>query len=171
MPIKIFGLNLIKHYFSMNIDSQLFLSCLSLLLLSCSEFGQNELPECGCKSVSIANIPDKEISNVPIEVQTSGVLFYKDKDLEDRFVPEEKFNNRFWIFRGTDDCYNCQHKFIVCNESVLKGQFDHLRAENNSDSIPVTFTGSLKLMCSDELIVIPADYYYAEIVLASIYLK
>ena len=136
------------------------------LFFSCNN--EEEIPSCGCNSPTINTIPNEDLTNVPIVEQKMGVIFFKDDDVPDPYVPEEEFNNRFWIFQGTEGCTNCQRKFIICNEAILGNQFDFLKQENNNDSVAVSFSGDLKVMCEDQPIVVPGDYYYAEIVLTSI---
>jgi hypothetical protein len=139
---------------------------ISLFAVSC---GSEESPlDCGCNSPTVNTIPNEKLDNIPIEVQKMGVIFFKDDEIPDPFVPEEKFNNRFWIFQGSEGCYNCQRKFIVCNESFIGSEFDNLKQDKNSDSIAIKFTGDLKIMCGKELTIAPADFFYREIVLTSI---
>ena len=136
--------------------------------ISCSGINEEEAqPASGCEFETKNTIPNKTLENVPIEEEKIAVVFFKDDDIQDPFVPEEEFNNRFWIFQGTERCYNCQRKFIVCNENLLDGEFDFLKLENNSDSVAVKFTGDLKDECAEPRIV-PGDFFYAEIVLMSI---
>jgi len=69
------------------------------------------------------------------------VIFFKDDDIPDIFLTDETFNNRFWIFQGTEGYWNWQRKFIICNEDILNNQFDFLKQVGNSDSGAVSFEG------------------------------
>jgi len=138
---------------------------LTVFAFSCKENDKN--PTCGCSSETINTIPNEELDNVPIEEQKIGVILFKDDQIQDPYVKEEEFNNRFWIFQGSEGCYNCQRKLIVCNESLLGEEFDNLKLANSSDSIAVKFSGELKLPCAEPRVV-PGDFFYAEIVLTSI---
>ncbi len=139
--------------------------CLGFTLLFNGCKDNDTPPDCGCESETLATIPNEEIQEVPIEEQKSGLLYYKHPENIDEFLDDEQYNNRFWIFQGTEGCYNCQRHFIVCNESFLDTEYDYLKTVY--DSIPIRFTGSLKLPCSEPFIA-PGDYFYAEIKLNSI---
>jgi hypothetical protein len=138
---------------------------LLFLFFSCSN--EEETPSCGCNSPTINTIPNEDLTNVPIEEQKTGVIFFKDDGIQDPYLQDEEFNNRFWIFQGTEGCNNCQRKFIVCNEGLLGEEFDYLKQLSNNDSIAVKFSGNLKDECTEPFIV-PGDFFYAEIVLTSI---
>ena len=146
------------------------------LAFSCKEDAETPLepPTCSCGGPTWMSIPNEDIKEVPTEEQKSGVIFFKDDEIVERYVPDDRWEQKFWIFQGTEGCYNCQRKFIVCNEGFLNTEFDFLKEKNNSDSIPVIFTGNLMTPCDpdynsdDPVFVAPADFFYAEIVLTSI---
>lgn len=156
-------LNKFKFYFKR--PAVFLLTCLMLLfsLSSCKD--DDTPPSCGCESETVNTIPNENITNVPIEEQKKGVLFYKTSEKIDEYLKEEQFNNHFWVFQGSERCYNCQRNFIICNDEMVGVEFDYLK--NTNDSISVKFTGELKYLCTDPFIA-PGDYYYAEIKLNSI---
>lgn len=133
-----------------------------LIFSSCNK--DQAQPNCGCESVTLSTIPNEDIQEVPIEEQKIGLLFFKRPENLDGFYDEEEYNNRFWVFQGTEGCYNCKRNFIVCNEDLLGTEYDYIK--NSNDSIEVKFTGNLKSPCG--LKILPADYFYAEISLTSI---
>lgn len=137
---------------------------LTLFMNSCKD--DATLPDCGCESETVNTIPNENITNVPIEEQKKGVLFYKTSEKIDEYLKEEQFNNHFWVFQGSEGCYNCRRNFIICNDERVGVEFDYLK--NTNDSISVKFTGELKILCVDEPFIAPGDYYYAEIKLNSI---
>jgi hypothetical protein len=154
----------------------IILILITILNFSCNEESETTLEpkNCGCGGPTWMSIPNEVITEVPFEVQTSGVIFFKDDEIIEPYVPDDRWDQKFWIFQGTQGCYNCQRKFIVCNEEFLKSKFDFLKEENNSDSISVTFEGNLMIPCdtdygpNDPVFIAPADFFYAEIVLTSI---
>lgn len=155
---KLFPLFIILAYTTLNI--------------ACNNDDDNEGPswDCGCDSETYDTVPSEHFPNVPIDVQKSGLLFYKtsekiDYTFDDRVAIEGYYDNRFWITQGTEGCSNCQRNFFVCNEDLLGEEFDYLK--NVNDSIPIIFSGNLKFLCEGPLI-LPADYLYTNIVLDSI---
>ena len=142
--------------------------CLGFTLLFNGCKDNDTPPDCGCESETLATVPSENFPEVPVEEQTSGLLFYKTSanidDFYDYYV-DGYYDNRFWIFQGTEGCYNCKRNFIVCNEDLLGTDYDYLK--NNNDSIEVRFTGNMKRLCEGPII-LPADYTYAEIILTSI---
>lgn len=133
-----------------------------LIFSSCSK--DDSPPNCGCESATLDTVPSENFPEVPVEEQKTGLLFYKTPNNIDGFYDDEQYNNRFWIFQGTEGCYNCRRHFIICNENLLGTDYDYLK--NNNDSIEIKFTGNLKSLCI--LKPIPADYNYSEIKLNSI---
>lgn len=143
-------------------------SLVILLMLSCCNNLDDKLDSCGCESETIDTVPSTNFPEVTIEEQTSGFLFFKKPENVDIIFDDlhnGRYNNRFWIFQGVEGCYNCQRKFVVCNESFLGVEYNFLKISN--DSIPITFTGNLKFLCVEPFIT-PADYFYSEIKLKSI---
>lgn len=134
------------------------------MISSCNE--ESESLTCGCGGPTEITVPTDFFAEVPFEVQTSGVIFFKDDDIIERYVPDNRWEEKFWIIQG--GCTSCERKLIVCNENILGSQFDFLKEENNSDSIPIKFEGNLMIPCGDNPFIAPADIFYAEIVLTSI---
>ena len=125
-------------------------------------------PNCGCESETLDTVPSENFPEVPIEEQKRGLLFYKKPENIDTFYDyyvDGYYDNRFWIFQGTEGCYNCKRNFIVCNEILLGPEYDYLK--NSNDSILISFTGNRKRLCKGPII-LPADYLYSEIKLTSI---
>ena len=135
-----------------------------LIFNSCKDDNNNLDYDCGCNSETLDTVPSDNISEVPDEEQSSGLLFYKTSEKIDGFYDDEQYNNRFWVFRGVEGCHNCQHHFIICNEEMIGAEFDYLK--NTNDSTEVLFTGDLKTLCT--LRPVLGDYFYAEINLTSI---
>lgn len=139
---------------------------LTLLINSCKD--DDTPPDCGCDSETLGTVPSDNFPEVPIEEQTSGLLFYKTSENIDEFYDfyvDGYYDNRFWIFQGVENCYNCQRHFIICNESLLGVEYNYLRTSN--DSIKIRFTGNRKRLCEGPII-LPADILYSEIQLTSI---
>ena len=124
-------------------------------------------PDCGCESETIDTVPSDYFPEVPIEEQTSGLLFYKRVENTDFFDDKHdgRYNNTYWIFKGIEGCGNCRRIHIICNEELLGKDYDFLKT--NNDSIPIIFRGDLKFLCVDPFVA-PADYDYSEIKLISI---
>ena len=124
-------------------------------------------PNCGCESETIDTVPSDYFPEVPIEEQTSGLLFYKRVENTDFFDDKHdgRYNNTYWIFKGIEGCGNCRRIHIICNEELLGKDYDFLKT--NNDSIPIIFRGDLKFLCVDPFVA-PADYDYSEIKLISI---
>ena len=125
--------------------------------------------DCGCESETFETVPSENYPEVPIEIQKSGLLFYKTSEKLDYVfdrVSEGRYNNHFWILQGgAEGCYNCRRNFIICNEHLLGTKYDHLK--NTNDSISISFTGERKRLCVEPFIG-PADYTYSEIKITSI---
>jgi hypothetical protein len=135
--------------------------------MGCNSSDDEKL-NCGCESETIDTVPSDFFPEVPEEEQKSGLIFYKRAENVDNIFDDKhngRYNNHFWILRGVENCFNCKHHFIVCNEDFLGSEFDFLKNEN--DSIPVSFSGDLKFLCVEPFPT-PADYSYSEIKLNSI---
>ncbi len=124
--------------------------------------------KCSCEAETTYTIPNKEFEEVygiPPEEQMSGFLFYKHPEVVDGFADHvEEFKNKFWIFQGTKGCWNCRRNFIVCNEDLIGEQYDYLKQQGVYDSIPIQFSGDVKI--DDECVepfIAPADINYATI--------
>ena len=148
---------------------QLVILCFGIIifLIGCNST-DDEKANCGCESETIDTVPSDNFPEVPVEEQKSGLIFYKRAENVDNIFDDKhdgKFNNCFWIIRGIEGCYNCKHHFIICNKDLIGSEFDFLKTTN--DSIPVSFSGDLKLLCVEPFVA-PADYSYAEIKLTTI---
>ncbi|MEC3905969.1 hypothetical protein VOI54_02955 [Tamlana sp. 2201CG12-4] len=148
--------------------ASVFIICLGLTLIISGCNDDETPPDCGCNSETIYNIPNDDVQ-VPVEEQKTGLLFFKHPENIDGFYDDELYNNRFWIFQGTEGCHNCQRNFIICDENLIGAEYDYLKQQNINDSLQVKFTGNAKRLCLIK--VIPADYDYKEIVLTSIELQ
>ena len=137
---------------------------ITIILSSCNE--GNEQTICGCGGPTEMTVPSDFFEEVPSEVQTSGLMFFKDDKIIERYVPDDRWEHKFWILQG--GCTACQRKLIVCNEGILNDQFEFLKEESNSDSIPIRFEGNIMTACGDNPFIAHADIFYAEIVLTSI---
>ncbi len=144
-----------------------FLCCLGLALFMNSCKDDDTPPNCGCESETIDTVPSDYFPEVPVEEQTSGLLFYKRAENEDFFDDKHdgRYNDAFWIFKGIEGCGNCIRISIICNEELLGSEYDFLKT--NNDSIPIIFRGNLKFLCVEPFVA-PADYDYSEIKLTSI---
>lgn len=139
---------------------------LILFMNSCKE--DDTPPDCGCESETLDTVPSDNFPEVPIEEQTSGLLFYKTSENIDEFYDfyvDGYYDNRFWIFQGVEGCGNCRRHYIICSEELLGSEYDFLKTSN--DSIEISFTGNRKRLCEGP-IVLPADILYSEIKLTSI---
>lgn len=118
-------------------------------------------PDCGCGSETRDTVPSDRLPHVPIEEQTSGLIFYKRAKNIDFFdnIHNGRYNDTYWIFKGIGTNY------IICNEELLGSEYDFLKT--NDDSIPIIFRGDLKFLCVDPFVV-PTKYNYSEIKLTSI---
>ncbi len=144
---------------------------LLLIASSCQEETEpqnNEPPTCGCGGPTEFTVPSDIYPNVPFEVQTSGVIFFKDKDIFERYVPDDRWEQKFWIFQITDGCISCRRNFIICNDQFLNTEFDFLKAENNSDSVPIIFKGNIMIPCAEDAFIGRSDDFYREIELTFI---
>ncbi len=154
--------NLIKKENRLN-KSIIYLLTFTILIFSNCK--NDDTQNCGCDSETLFNIPNEELQ-IPIQEQKSGLLFYKHPENIDGFYDDDKYNNRFWIFRKTSECNICETHFIICNEELLGTEYDYLKQQNVSDSIPIQFSGNVKQLC--HLRATPVAYSYAEIVLTEI---
>ncbi len=107
------------------------------------------------------NLNIKRDSNLIIEIEDNkGIITYKIQlDPQDNY-----YNNKFWITYTEQNCGNCIHYMIVCNENVLPQEVINLK--NTGGNLTVRFAGSLKTIC--QKIFSPADYTYENITLTQI---
>jgi hypothetical protein len=121
-------------------------------------------PTCGCESETLYPIPHQEFEDVygiPLEEQMQGKLFYKHPEVIDGFYDYEEYNNMFWILQDQRGCGNCRRVFMVCNEELVGQEFQYLKQQGVYDSIPVQFSGDVKLTCIVRYL--PADMVYGRI--------
>ncbi|AZQ65636.1 hypothetical protein EI427_25720 (plasmid) [Flammeovirga pectinis] len=147
---------LIKTFFHANIVFLLF-------LISCTEVPP-PVSECGCESQTISRI-----------MNITGKLFYKKDSTGNDFN-----NGKYWIINTDENCINCVHHFIICNDNLLLNSITNIpNVENYSEIfgneyqverlLDIQFTGELKRICNP--IFSPADYSYYNTYLTKITLK
>ncbi|TVZ28761.1 hypothetical protein JM83_3912 [Gillisia sp. Hel_I_86] len=110
-------------------------------------------PDCGCESETRTIIPES--------TNLIGQIAYKTQiDSQDDY-----YNNTFWIGYTEQNCSNCIHHMIVCNEDLLGSEFDDIIV--SGEVVEVKFSGNLKRIC--ELpVAFPADETFEYITLTSI---
>lgn len=138
--------------------------CYSVIILffnGCKN--DNTLANCGCESETRTTIPKS--------ANLVGKLFFKNDSTENNYN-----NQKYWIVYFEEDCGNCVHNLIICDESILDvvsniptltNVSDIIGSVNElKDAIDIKFSGQLKSICNP--IYAPADYTYENIVLTSI---
>ncbi|RTY83160.1 hypothetical protein EKL99_06195 [Flavobacterium sp. ZB4P23] len=128
----------------------LFLFATLFTISSCSK--DDKTPDCGC---------DSEIrTTIPESANLIGKISYKKQlDQNDNY-----YNDKFWIGYTEQNCVNCVHKMIVCNEEILNQQI--LNLKSNGQTLNIKFSGHLKEICEKTFDV--ADVTYENIVLTKI---
>ncbi|MEN8857749.1 MAG: hypothetical protein ABF260_06755 [Flavobacteriaceae bacterium] len=124
---------------------------LTLFLNSCKE--DDTPPNCGCESETRTTIPES--------ANLIGEMYYKTQSNDPM---DTYYNNYFWIVYTEENCVNCVHSMIVCNEEIMNNQFESIK--ETGEIIEVKFSGHLKEIC--EKTFAPADYTYERITLTSI---
>ena len=125
---------------------------ITLLSNSCKSDNDDSLT-CGCNSETNYTITESE--------NLIGEMFYKtqsDNPLD------TYYNNFFWIVYSEENCSNCIHHMIVCNESYLNNEFDYLK--NSGEVVEVKISGELKSVCDNRNN--PADYTFNRIIITSL---
>ena len=131
---------------------QKLLIILLALFTVCFSSCKEETPECGCDAETRITIPES--------ANLIGQIAYKYQiDPNDDY-----YNDTFWISFVEENCSNCIHTMIVCNESFLPKELAEL--STSGESRRVQFAGHLKGIC--EKTFAPADYTYERIVLTKI---
>lgn len=125
---------------------------LTLFMNSCKD--DDTPPNCGCKSETRTTIPES--------ANLVGEMFY----LKPTASGDDYYTNLFWIVYTEQNCSNCIHHMVVCNEDFLKDEFEDLKDLPNDESIQVKFSGHLKEICEKRFA--PGDYTYERITLTSI---
>lgn len=119
-------------------------------------------PSCGCESETKSTIPES--------AKLTGKLFFKNDSRGNNY-----YNRKYWIVFIPNNCGNCVHNLIICNDGFLNSisnipalqVSDILASPNELDgAIDVEFSGHLKSICNP--IFAPADYTYENIILTSI---
>ena len=129
-----------------------FLFLTILLINNCKDRNEETKPDCGCDSNVTQTIPES--------ANLLGTIYYKIQlDPNDSY-----YNNKFWITYTEQNCGNCIHHMVVCNDSLLPQEIINLK--NTGGSLTVKFAGNLKNIC--EKINAPADYTYENITLTPI---
>lgn len=109
-------------------------------------------PSCGCESETRTTIPES--------ANLIGRIAYKTQiDPLDNY-----YNNTFWIGYTEQNCSNCIHKMIVCNEDILGNEFEDII--ESGENVEVKFSGHLKVICEKKFDL--ADFTYERITLTSI---
>ena len=133
----------------------LILLCFSIMLVLNNCKNREEEPktlDCGCNS--------KVLNTIPESANLIGLIKYKMQlDPNDNY-----YNNKFWITYTEQNCGNCVHHMIVCNESILPQQV--LNLKNSGGNISVKFSGQLKEICEKKFDL--ADITYENITLTKI---
>ncbi|MBP9970517.1 MAG: hypothetical protein KBE94_04460 [Paludibacteraceae bacterium] len=133
----------------------LILLCFSIMLVlnNCKNREEEpKTPDCGCNS--------KVLNTIPESANLIGLIKYKMQlDPNDNY-----YNNKFWITYTEQNCGNCVHHMIVCNESILPQQV--LNLKNSGGNISVKFSGQLKEICEKKFDL--ADITYENITLTKI---
>ena len=123
---------------------------LTLFIYSCKN--DDTPPNCGCESETRTTIPES--------ANLIGRIAYKTQiDPLDNY-----YNNTFWIGYTEQNCSNCIHKMIVCNEDILGNEFDDII--ESGENVEVKFSGDLKVICEKKFDL--ADITYERITLISI---
>lgn len=133
--------------------AKLFLLFLTVILTNnCKDRNEETKSDCGC---------DSNVTNTILESENLvGTIYYKTQlDPQDNY-----YNNKFWIFYAEENCGNCIHYMIVCNENLLPQEITNLKTTGGS--LSVKFAGDLKEVC--QKIFAPADYTYENITLTQI---
>lgn len=134
---------------------------LIFFLNSCHDNDETKT-SCGCESETKSTIPES--------AKLTGKLFFKNDSRGNNY-----YNRKYWIVFIPNNCSNCVHNLIVCNDGFLNSisniptlqTYDILESPNELDgAIDVEFSGHLKSICNP--IFDPADYTYENIILTSI---
>jgi hypothetical protein len=133
----------------------------TLFFYSCKD--DDAPPNCGCDSVTKITIPES--------ANLTGKLFFKNDSNGNNYN-----NQKYWIVYIEENCVNCVHNLIICNDDFLNSISniptlssinDIIGSVNELDgAIDVKFSGDLKIICNP--IFAPADYSYDNITLTSI---
>ena len=127
-----------------------FILSLLLIIFSCKN-DDDTLSEqtCGCESETIVTISET--------AELNGKLFYKNDTLGNNFN-----NQKFWIVYIENNCSNCIHSLIVCNENILSSianiptftNINDIIGSSNelNNAIDIQFSGKLKTINNGEFV-------------------
>lgn len=128
--------------------------CFVVTLIINSCYNSDTTPDCGCESETLRTIPKS--------ANLIGRIVYKTQiDPNDNY-----YNDYFWITYIEQNCFNCIHHMIICNEEILGSNFNDLFDLGEVEFIEVKFSGHLKEICIKKIDI--ADVTYERIVLTSI---
>lgn len=140
-------------------------TCLMLLLplLLIGNSCDDDTPDCGCGSETVISIEEPE--------KLTGRLFYKNDTIGNNFN-----NQKYWIVYVEENCTNCVHHMIVCNEAILSkiqtipefsdvGDFINYPT-HYENGLEVELSGKLQSVCDRPIAL--GDYTYNTIFLTSI---
>ena len=133
----------------------------TLFMNSCKD--DDTPPNCGCESETRTTIPES--------ANLVGKLFYKDNVDGTNY-----YDHHYWIIYIEENCSNCIHHMMVCNEELLEqisnipvftdvGDFINYPSHYDN-ALSVKFSGDLKIICQD--VIAPGDYTQERITLTSI---
>jgi len=130
------------------------ISCLGITLFftGCKD-DDDTPPDCGCESETQTIIPES--------ANLIGRLSFKANDSVDPY-----YTNHYWITYLDQNCSNCVHHMIICNEEMLGNQFDDVDNLQKGEFVDIKFSGYLKEICQKRFDL--ADITYNRITLTSI---
>lgn len=114
---------------------------LVLILMLCSCSKDEKIPDCGCEANVDFTIDDSS--------NQLGYL-YKNTNNNGANVPDYNFG----IWFSEENCINCVHTFLICNDSFLK-EFGEIPPY---PGVLVKFSGKARKLCTQPFS--PADYTY-----------
>lgn len=110
-------------------------------------------PNCGCESEARTTIPES--------ANLVGRLAFKSNNSIDSY-----YKNHYWITYIEQNCSNCVHHMIICNDEILGLEFDDVTSLPQGEFVEVKFSGLLKEICEKRFDL--ADITYERITLTSI---
>lgn len=127
--------------------------CLAVTLFFNSCNKDDTPPDCGCNSETSHTITESD--------NLIGEMYYKTQSDNPLDI---YYNNLFKIIYTEENCSNCIHSMIVCNEDFMNNEFDYIKS--SGEIVEVKFSGHLKSVCDRRNN--PADYTFNRIILTSI---
>ncbi|MCO5247834.1 MAG: hypothetical protein M9887_02635 [Chitinophagales bacterium] len=122
-----------------------------IFTISCKKEKHNA--DCGCNAPTRVTIEDTQA--------LVGKVYYSVQQIANGYL----FQNKFFIKYNEQNCSNCNHYMIICNESILPQQILNIK-NDTSQLFSVKFAGHLKPIC--DKVFAPADYTYENILLTKI---